>query len=131
MVLSRAGCIPIESFASPVIGKCSADARKSNACGREVERKQGLFPLIFGVLRCLKSAHDHAVMGFIMRKKRLPLPEMNDAFIAAAEALALFCRLRNIDAAELPAQDIDAVLDLAFEEAAQQAAAREEARRLD
>jgi hypothetical protein len=70
-------------------------------------------------------------MGFIMRKKRLPLPEMNDAFIAAAEALALFCRLRNIDAAELPAQDIDALLDLAFEEAAQQAAAREEARRLD
>jgi hypothetical protein len=70
-------------------------------------------------------------MGFIMRKNRLPLPEMNDAFFAAAEALALFCRLRNIDAADLPAQDIDALLDLAFEEAAQQAAAREEARRLD
>ena len=61
-----------------------------------------------------------------------PAPQhvaLGDAFAAAAEALALFCRLRNIDAAELPAQDVDALLDLAFEEAAQQAAARGEARR--
>ncbi|WP_250490031.1 MULTISPECIES: hypothetical protein [unclassified Caballeronia] len=54
---------------------------------------------------------------------------MNDAFAAAAEALALFCRLRNVDATELPAGDVDTLLDLAFEEAAQQAAARSEARR--
>ncbi|MDR5833994.1 hypothetical protein [Caballeronia sp. LZ034LL] len=54
---------------------------------------------------------------------------MNNAFSAAAEALALFCRLRNIDATELPAEDVDTLLDLAFEEAAQQAAARSEARR--
>jgi cobyrinic acid a,c-diamide synthase len=79
----------------------------------------------------LKSVHDHAVMGFIMRQKRLPLPEMHHAFAAAAETLALFCRLRDIDAGEVPAQDIDTLLDIAFEEAAQQAAAREEARRFD
>ncbi|SAK77440.1 hypothetical protein AWB79_04751 [Caballeronia hypogeia] len=54
---------------------------------------------------------------------------MNNAFAAAAEALALFCRLRNIDAAEMPAREVDILLDLAFEEAAQQAAARSEARR--
>ncbi|SAL02987.1 hypothetical protein AWB77_06677 [Caballeronia fortuita] len=54
---------------------------------------------------------------------------MNNAFAAAAEALALFCRLRNVDAAELPACEIDTFLDLAFEEAAQIAAARSEARR--
>jgi hypothetical protein len=54
---------------------------------------------------------------------------MNIAFAAAAEALALFCRLRNVDAADLPAKDVDTILDLAFEEAAQQAAARSEARR--
>ncbi|MDR5757190.1 hypothetical protein QCE88_09510 [Caballeronia sp. LZ035] len=64
-----------------------------------------------------------------MRKRRLPSREMNNAFAAAAEALALFCRLRNIDATELPAEDVDTLLDLAFEEAAQQAAARSEARR--
>ena len=54
---------------------------------------------------------------------------MNDAFAAAAEALALFCRLRNIDAAEMPSPEVDIILDLAFEEAAQRAAARSEARR--
>ncbi|WP_157696154.1 hypothetical protein [Caballeronia temeraria] len=54
---------------------------------------------------------------------------MNHAFAAAAEALALFCRLRNVDASELPACEVDVFLDLAFEEAAQQAAARVEARR--
>jgi len=59
-----------------------------------------------------------------MRKKRLPARDLNLAFSAAAEALALFCRLRNIDAAALPAQEVDAVLDIAFEEAAQQAARR-------
>ncbi|SAK87145.1 hypothetical protein AWB82_05965 [Caballeronia glebae] len=55
---------------------------------------------------------------------------MNNAFAAAAEALALFCRLRQLDATELPACEVDVLLDLAFEEAAQQAAARREARRL-
>jgi hypothetical protein len=65
----------------------------------------------------------------IMRKKRLNARTMNHAFSAAAEALALFCRLRNIDASEMPAQDIDMLLDLAFEEAAQMAAARAEAQR--
>ncbi|SAK70223.1 hypothetical protein AWB80_03633 [Caballeronia pedi] len=64
-----------------------------------------------------------------MRKKRLNSRDMNDAFAAAAEALALFCRLRNLDAADLPAPEVDIILDLAFEEAAQQAAARSEARR--
>ncbi|WP_144063332.1 hypothetical protein [Caballeronia insecticola] len=64
-----------------------------------------------------------------MRKKRLHSRDMNDAFAAAAEALALFCRLRNIDAEDLPAQEVDTLLDLAFEEAAQRAAARSEARR--
>ncbi|WP_157695832.1 hypothetical protein [Caballeronia hypogeia] len=64
-----------------------------------------------------------------MRKKRLHSRDMNNAFAAAAEALALFCRLRNIDAAEMPAREVDILLDLAFEEAAQQAAARSEARR--
>lgn len=59
-----------------------------------------------------------------MRKKRLPARDVNLAFAAAAEALALICRLRRIDAADLPAHDVDALLDIAFEEAAQQAAAR-------
>ncbi|WP_159836257.1 hypothetical protein [Burkholderia sp. 8Y] len=59
-----------------------------------------------------------------MRKKRLPARDLNLAFAAAAEALALFCRLRWIDAADLPAHDVDALLDIAFEEAAQQAAER-------
>lgn len=70
-----------------------------------------------------------------MRKKRLPPRDsgiahkdvpvpLGDAFAAAAEALALFCRLRRIEAADLPARDVDALLDIAFEEAAQQAAAR-------
>jgi hypothetical protein len=68
-------------------------------------------------------------MQNIMRKKRLTSRAMNHAFAAAAEALALFCRLRNIDATEMPAQDIDMLLDLAFEEAAQIAAARVEAQR--
>ncbi|MDR5787291.1 MULTISPECIES: hypothetical protein [Caballeronia] len=54
---------------------------------------------------------------------------MNNAFAAAAEALALFCRLRNVDAADLSACEVDVFLNLAFEEAAQQAAARIEARR--
>ena len=76
----------------------------------------------------LKSDRAAAVIG-IMRKKRLHSRDMNDAFAAAAEALALFCRLRNVDAADLPACDVDVILDLAFEEAAQQAAARSEARR--
>ncbi|WP_244827852.1 hypothetical protein [Caballeronia sp. TF1N1] len=76
----------------------------------------------------LKSGDPHAVMR-CMRKKRLHSRDMNNAFAAAAEALALFCRLRNVDAADLPAQDVDILLDLAFEEAAQQAAARSEARR--
>ncbi|SAK91013.1 hypothetical protein AWB75_06395 [Caballeronia catudaia] len=65
----------------------------------------------------------------IMRKRRLHSRDLNDAFAAAAEALALFCRLRNIDTADLPAREVDIILDLAFEEAAQQAAARSEARR--
>jgi len=64
-----------------------------------------------------------------MRKRRLNSRDMNDAFAAAAEALALFCRLRNVDATELPTKKVDTLLDLAFEEAAQQAAARSEARR--
>jgi hypothetical protein len=64
-----------------------------------------------------------------MRKRSLNSRDMNHAFAAAAEALALFCRLRNIDAAALPAQDVDTLLDLAFEEAARQAAARSEVRR--
>ncbi|WP_244815972.1 hypothetical protein [Caballeronia sp. Lep1P3] len=59
-----------------------------------------------------------------MRKKRLPARNLSDAFAAAAEALALFCRLRNINVADLPARDVDTLLDIAFEEAAQQAAAR-------
>ncbi len=74
-----------------------------------------------------------------MRKKRLPSrdPEiaqqespvaLGDAFAAAAEALALFCRLRRIEAADLPARDVDALLDIAFEEAAQQAAAQQQQR---
>jgi hypothetical protein len=70
-------------------------------------------------------------MRFIMRNKRPSPLDMNNAskeiplgkaFAAAAEALALFCRLRNVDAADLPAEQIDTLLDLAFEEAAQQAA---------
>lgn len=64
-----------------------------------------------------------------MRKKRLTVRTMNHAFAAAAEVLALFCRLPNIDASQMPAQDIDMLLDLAFEEAAQMAAARAEAQR--
>lgn len=56
--------------------------------------------------------------------KELPQAVLGDAFAAAAEALALFCRLRNIEAAALPAGEIDTLLDIAFEEAAQQAAAR-------
>ncbi|WP_321790967.1 hypothetical protein [Caballeronia sp. J97] len=76
----------------------------------------------------LKSGRALAVM-VIMRKKRLHARDMNNAFAAAAEALALFCRLRNVDAADLPAREVDIILDLAFEEAAQQAAARSEARR--
>jgi hypothetical protein len=51
------------------------------------------------------------------------------AFTAAAEALALLCRVRQIDAADLPAHEIDALLDVAFEEAAYMAAASMEARR--
>ncbi|MDR5738341.1 MULTISPECIES: hypothetical protein [unclassified Caballeronia] len=74
-----------------------------------------------------------------MRKKRLlsrdsgiaqpevPALALGDAFAAAAEALALFCRLRRIEAADMPARDVDALLDIAFEEAAQQAAARSNA----
>ncbi|WP_157056173.1 hypothetical protein [Candidatus Burkholderia verschuerenii] len=54
--------------------------------------------------------------------KNIPLWK---AFAAAAEALALFCRLRNIDAADLPADQIDTLLDLALEEAALQAAFEE------
>jgi hypothetical protein len=81
-------------------------------------------------------------MCFIMRIKRPSQHDMNNAssqhiplgtaFAAAAEALALFCRLRSIDAADMPADQIDTLLDLAFEEAAQlaaQQAAHEEARR--
>lgn len=75
-----------------------------------------------------------------MRKKRLDSCDMyhapkevpaGDAFASAAEALALFCRLRNIDAAQLPTRDVDTLLDLAFEEAARQAAARGAAHRPD
>ena len=50
------------------------------------------------------------------------------AFAAAAEALALFCRLRHVDAADLPAHEIDALLDIAFEEAAHMGVARMEPR---
>ncbi|SAK54707.1 hypothetical protein AWB83_01547 [Caballeronia ptereochthonis] len=64
-----------------------------------------------------------------MRKNRLNARDMNVAFAAAAEALALFCRLRNLDAADLPAEEVDIILDLAFEEAARLGAARSEARR--
>ncbi|WP_157697446.1 hypothetical protein [Caballeronia calidae] len=78
--------------------------------------------------RTLKSGRAAAVMRS-MRKKRLDSRDMNLAFAAAAEALALFCRLRNVDAADLPAREVDVILDLAFEEAAQQAAARTEVRR--
>jgi hypothetical protein len=77
-------------------------------------------------------------MCFIMRINRRSLHDMNNAssqhiplgtaFAAAAEALALFCRLRGIDAADMPADQIDTLLDLAFEEAAL-LAAHEEARR--
>ena len=78
-----------------------------------------------GALKSDRAAAD--IQG--MRKRRLNSRDTNDAFAAAAEALALFCRLRNIDAAELPAHEVDIILDLAFEEAAQRAAARSEARR--
>jgi hypothetical protein len=85
----------------------------------------------------LKSARAAAVI-WTMRKNHLhsrdarpavPSRDLNDAFAAAAETLALFCRLRNVDAADLPAHEVDVILDLAFEEAAQLAAARREARR--
>ncbi|WP_250498503.1 hypothetical protein [Caballeronia sp. NCTM1] len=79
-------------------------------------------------LRRIKVVRAPAVM-LAMRKKRLHSRDMNNAFAAAAEALALFCRLRNVDAADLSACEVDVFLNLAFEEAAQQAAARIEARR--
>jgi hypothetical protein len=74
-------------------------------------------------------------MRFIKRNNRPFRYDMNNAtskniplgkaFAAAAEALALFCRLRHVDAADLPADQIDTLLDLALEEAALQAAFEE------
>jgi hypothetical protein len=64
-----------------------------------------------------------------MRKKRLSSRDMHLAFATAGEMLALMCRLRGIEAEDLPASDVDAILDMALEEASCLAPARCDARR--
>jgi hypothetical protein len=54
---------------------------------------------------------------------------MHNAFAAAGEALTLLCRLRGIEASDLPASEVDDFLNMALEEAARSDAGRSETRR--
>lgn len=64
-----------------------------------------------------------------MKKKRLSSRDMHDAFAAAGETLALICRLRGINASDLPPDEVDAFWNMALDVAAQKDLVPDEARR--